>query len=177
MCTAFDSPYAHIPGPASLVQKKRSQRFLASIRYLIKRPSRTYSEVREIGRQASRNPPTSESNHHSWQRSFQSAHLSQERSLEGSSRNQQYRHVPSMTEYLTLAQLEDVWQGQESCRRFAITPQRVSSSETPFPDHRQPTISTERVQSRLPRRRSQASWARSQDFDDSSWSRPPSYQP
>ncbi|KAL8677231.1 MAG: hypothetical protein Q9186_006324 [Xanthomendoza sp. 1 TL-2023] len=180
MYSAFDSPYPHIPDAAFPIPRKRSPNFLESVKHLVKRPSRTRLEVPRDDDRDLHSRSTSDLGHHLRQRSYSPVPRVQARSCGGSctrTRKGQHsrEHVPSMIDYLTLAQLENVWYKQDSYKGTVSVPQ-----STPCPD-------IERMQQRQQRNRDlleepsldahPAIRARGASFDDSSWSRPPAYRP
>lgn len=137
MYTAFDSPYPHIPNAAFPVQRKRSPNFLKSVKHLVKRPSRSGLEAPKEDTWTLRSRSTSELGQHPRQWSHSPTPRFHTRTWGGSSartrKGQRSREqVPSMIEYLTLAQLENVWYKQDSYKgtvsRLSPLPVRRSST-------------------------------------------------
>ncbi|KAL8800770.1 MAG: hypothetical protein Q9182_004934 [Xanthomendoza sp. 2 TL-2023] len=180
MYSAFDSPYPHIPGAALPIPRKRSPNFLESVKYLVKRPSRTRLEAPRDDNRNSHSRSTSDLGHQPRQRSHSPVPRVQARSWGGSSartrKGQRSReHVPSMIDYLTLAQLENVWYKQDSYRGTVSLPQPTPSPEIERMQQRQQSNGDPLNGPSLDAH--PAIRARGASFDDSSWSRPPSYRP
>ena len=134
MYTAFDSPYPHISPPVFPVQRKRSPNFLESVKHLVKRPSRTRSEAPRENTRSLRSRSASELGQHRRQRSQSPTSQPQPRTWGASSTHtrsgqRSREQVPSMIEYLTLAQLENVWYKQDSYKGTVSAPQTTPSPE------------------------------------------------
>lgn len=187
MCTAFDSQYAHIPGPAYAPPRKRSPSFLSSVKGLIKRPSRTRLEVPPVDNQAFQSRSTSELSSRSRERSRSPMTRVPARSWEGDPRGDPHHysrqepppreHIPSMIDYLTLAQLESVWYKQDTYRGCVSAPQTAPSPEIEQWQQQELGRSSGEVRRSPPLARHPALRVRGRSFDDSTaWSRPPSYR-
>ena len=179
MYTAFDSPYPHIPNAAFHVQRKRSPNFLASFKHLVKRPPRTRSEAPIEDTRTTRSRSTSEPGQHARQRSHSPPTRFHTRAWGGFSartgKGQRGREqVPSMIEYLTMAQLENVWYKQDSYKGTVSAPQSAPSPEI---EHMYQRQQRNREILRGPSLDAHpAIRARGISFDDSTWSRPPAYR-
>ena len=184
MYTAFDSPYPHIPNNAIPLEPKRSANFLESVKHLVKRPSRTRLEVPRKHKWTLRSLSTSELGYHPRQRSYSPTPRSQVRTLgrlPGRTRKGQRsrEQVPSMVDYLTLAELENTWYKQDSYKSTVSVPQ-----STPSPEIEQ--LQQQQQQQRQQRNEEilrgpsldahPAIRARGASFDESTWSRPPAYR-
>lgn len=174
MYTAFDSQYAHIPGPAYSPQRKRFPSFLSSVKDLIKRPSRTHLEVpttnnqdlryRSPSREHERSrSPVPRLRIHSWGRSSRKGQRPRE-------------HIPSMIDYLTLSQLENVWYKQDSYRGCVAAPQTAPIPEVERWQQQESRQTTDSIGLTAPLRRHSALRGRRRSFENSVWSRPPSYR-
>ncbi|KAL8714588.1 MAG: hypothetical protein Q9220_001536 [cf. Caloplaca sp. 1 TL-2023] len=173
MYSAFDTLYPHIPGSFSPPQRKRSHGFLASVKGLVKRPSRSKLDTPSSDDRALPSRSTSALGPRRRQRSHSPIPRIQAHSWGGSgSKGQRHReNVPSMIDYLTLAQLENVWYKQDSYKGCVSTPQAA------------PDVDMQEIQLRQSDRDSPsldnhpALRARGSSFDEPTWSRPPSYRP
>ncbi|KAI4250156.1 MAG: hypothetical protein L6R40_000328 [Gallowayella cf. fulva] len=179
MYSAFDSPYPHIPAAAIPIQRKRSPNFLESVKHLVKRPSSTRLEAPKDNDPTLHTRSTSDLAPRARQRSHSPVPRFHARSWGGSSartrKGQRSREqIPSMIDYLTLAQLENVWYKQDSYKGTVSAPQPTPSPEV------------ERMQQSQQRNRDllnapsldahPAIRARGASFDESTWSRPPAYR-
>lgn len=179
MCTAFDSQHAHIPGPAYSPQRKHSASFLSSVKVLIKRTPRTRLEVPTVDSQVLQSRSTSQPGPRSRERSHSPVARVQARSWGGPSRKEHTprEHIPSMIDYLTLAQLENVWYKQDAYKGCVSAPQTGPSPEREHWQQQESGQSSERIRLPPPLSRHPAVRVRGRSFGDSSWSRPPSYRP
>ena len=179
MITAFDSPYAHIPNAAFPVQRKRSPNFLESVKHLVKRPSRTNLEVPRADPGTLRSRSTTQLKQHPRQRTYSPPPRSRTRTWGGSSagtrKGQRSREqVPSMIDYLTLAQLENVWYKQDSYKGTVPAPQSSPSPEVEHAHQRQRRnreIFNGPLLDAHPEIR-----ARGVSLDESTWSKLPAYR-
>lgn len=179
MYTAFDSPYPHIPNAAFPVQRKRSPNFLKSVKHLVTRPSRSGLEAPKEDTCTLHSRSTSELGQHPRQRSHSPTPRFHTRTWGGSSastrKGQRSREqVPSMIEYLTLAQLEIVWYKQDSYKGTVSAPRSTPSPEIEHMQQRQPR--NREILRGPPLDAHPAIRARGVSFDDSTWSRPPAYR-
>lgn len=168
MCSPFDSLYPHLQQSHMASRRSRSPNFLASVKGLVKKRSGL-----QLG--SSRAEDTA-STHNLLQTLTPRSHV---RSWNGFSRKRQQgrEQIPSMVDYLTLAQLESVWQTQEN---FPSSNGTLQSGRYDSSIEKRPISTSHRGEQEAdnlhgnihpalrPRRRS---------FGDSSWSRPPSYRP
>lgn len=179
MYAAFDSPHAHKPDTAQRMRKKGSPNFLSSVKGLIKRPARKHLEASRLNSHAPTSRSTSESAHRLRQCSRSPVPQSQVRSWVQSLRERpsHRKHLPSMIDYLTLAQLENVWYSQDSCRGFLTTNQTTAAPEIQLQEQRQSSRGTDENSLTQSTRRRPTSLAQRLSSDGSAWSRPPSYQP
>lgn len=178
MDATFDSLYPHIPDSSNSGQRKRSRSFLASVKGLVKQPSRTNLEAPLNNGRAPPSRPTSELGYHPRQRSRSPVPRIKVRSWGGSSSKgrRSRERVPSMVDYLTLAQLENVWHKQDSYRGCVSIPETAPSPE--IQQMQQQLINRRAGGSPEPRFMDihPALRAKSPPLDDSAWSRPPSYR-
>lgn len=176
MYTVFDSQFAHIPGPAYSPQRKRSRSFLSSVKSLIKRPSRTRLEVPPVDSQALPSRSSAESGRQSRERSRSPVPRVEAHSWEAPLHKEHTHreHIPSMIDYLTLAQLENVWYKQDTYRGCVSTPQTAPSPELEYWQRQESSRSSERIFPSPSLGRHPALRVRRRSFDDSIWSRPPS---
>ena len=177
MVTAFDSLYPTPPEPSS--RRKRSNSFLASVKGLVKRPSRTNLEPPANDDAGLQNPPNT--NIDSQPRALlpASRSRSQSRSWGGFPRRgrRSHEHVPSMIDYLTLAQLETVWRTQDTYKSCVSAPQTERTGEMQQFMSRRTDLRDEENHDLLSADVHPALRPRGRSFDDSAWSRPPSYRP
>ncbi|KAL8767321.1 MAG: hypothetical protein Q9209_006159 [Squamulea sp. 1 TL-2023] len=179
MYTAFESPYPHLPNVAFPIQQKRSPNFLESVKHLVKRPSRTGLEAPKDHSWTLRSHSTSELGRHPPQRSHSPTARSQAWTWGTSSartrKGQRAReHIPSMTDYLTLAQLENIWYKQDSYKGTVSAPQSIPSPE--FDQMQQRQQRNREILSGPSLDAHPAIRARGVSFDESTWSRPPAYR-
>lgn len=181
MDVTFDSLYPPMPDPRHAGQQKRSRSFLASVKGLVKQPSRTRLEPPTIDAPALQPRSTSALGYHSRERSRSPIPRIQAHSWGGSGSSRKVKrsreHVPSMIDYLTLAQLENVWHKQDSYRGSVTTPQTAPNPEIQQMQKRLDGWAPQSTRDPHPMDVHPALRARSPSFDDSAWSRPPSYRP
>lgn len=178
MYSAFDSQYAHIPGPAYCPQRKPSPRFLSSVKSLIKRPSRTRLEVPPVDSQALPSRSSAECSRQSRERSRSPVPRVEAHSWEAPFRNENTRreNIPSMIDYLTLAQLENVWYKQDTYRGCVSMPQTAPSPELEYWQRQESSRTSERIYPSPSLGRHPAFRVRRRSFDEPVRSRPPSYR-
>lgn len=179
MFTTFGSTRARILDPPCPTTRSGSPSLLSSVKGLIKRPLQNHIETPMFSSQALANMSTSKSTHRSKQRSRSREPQSQACSWVPCLRKKSShrKHVPSMIDYLTLAQLENVWYSQDSCRGFVPANRNTESPEIQQQSQRHPTRRSDELF--LPESTSHQPnlWAEGRSFDELVWSRPPSYQP
>lgn len=181
MDATFDSLYPRMPDSRHASQQKPSRGFLASVKGLVKQPSRTRLEPPAIDVPALQPRSTSALGYHSRERSRSPIPRIQAHSWGGSGSSRKVKRsreqVPSMIDYLTLAQLENVWHKQDSYKGSVTTPQTAPNPEMQGMQKRLDGRAPSGNHDPHPMDVHPALRARSPPLDDSAWSRPPSYQP
>ncbi|KAL8687806.1 MAG: hypothetical protein Q9218_006123 [Villophora microphyllina] len=178
MDATFDSLYPPIPDTSHAGQRKRSRNFLASFKGLVKQPSRTRLEPPAIDVPALQPRSTSALGYHSRDRSRSPRPRIQAHSWGGSGSSRKVQrsreHIPSMIDYLTLAQLENVWHKQDSYKGCVSTPQTAPNPDLQRMEKRLGGWALENIRDPHLMDIHPALRVRSPPLDDSAWSRPPS---
>lgn len=177
MSTPSASTHTQILDPTQLTRRKASPNLFSSMKGLIKLRSRHHIETSLFSSDAL--PGRSiDSTHRPRQRFRSPVPQSSARSWVPSLRKRSSRrqHVPSMIDYLTLAQLENVWYSQDSCRgcvranQIAVRPE-VQLQSQQHSSRRSDELFLPQSPRCPPNMR-----AERRSFDGSVRSRPPSYQ-
>ena len=179
MDTSLDSLYPRPSVPAHTSQRQRSRGFLASVKGLVRQPGRPHLDIPTGNGRIPSSQLTSDPGYYARQRSQSSTPRIKVRAWGAPSgkKRRGREHVPSMIDYLTLAQLENVWHRQDSYRGCVSTPQNALGLSTEQPQRR--SINRRPGASRDPHVADihPALRATGPSLGGATWSRPPSYRP
>lgn len=130
------NPLSYRNPDSPLPRRSRSPNFFASVKGLVHR-SRSPLCPRTSNREIYNTPPTQES-YTAVRRVIIPLANSEPRSLRspGQKRRKRREPIPSMIDYLTLSQLEKVWQRQDTYKGCVDTPQRAPQQSATSPRQR-----------------------------------------